>query len=112
MIVHYVSEPTLDSREVAEMVGNKHKELLRKVDGYIQILESAKLRSQDFFIEQSYKTEGNNKTYKRFDITKMGCEMVANKLTGRKGILTNAKLRSLDYFNLPKIGGVSNLTLL
>lgn len=41
-------------REVAEMVGKQHANLLRDVEGYIQILENSKLSSQNFFIESSY----------------------------------------------------------
>ena len=46
---------------------------------------------QDFFIESSYKVEGNNKTYKCYLLTKLGCDMVANKMTGKKGVLFTAK---------------------
>jgi Rha family phage regulatory protein len=88
----------LDSREVAEMVGMRHADLMRNIDHYIEVIsENAKLRSQNFFIERTYKTDGNNKTYKRYDITKKGCEMVANKLTGEKGILFTAEY--VERFN-------------
>lgn len=84
--------PVLDSREVAEMVGVQHKNLIRNIDHYTEVLsESSKLSPQNFFIERTYKAEGNNKSYKRYDITKQGCEMVANKLTGEKGILFTAE---------------------
>lgn len=80
----------LDSREVAEMVGMRHADLMRNIDHYIEIMgQNAKLRSDDFFIKQTY-TAGTGKQYKRYDITKKGCEMVANKLTGEKGILFTA----------------------
>lgn len=82
---------TIDSREVAEMVGIQHKDLLKKVRNYQQILESAKLRPQDFFIPSTYKVENNNKTYECYLLTKKGCEMVANKLTGEKGVIFTAK---------------------
>ena len=82
---------TIDSREVAEMVGIQHKDLLKKVRNYQQILESAKLLPQDFFIPSTYKVENNNKTYECYLLTKKGCEMVANKLTGEKGVIFTAK---------------------
>ena len=82
---------TIGSREVAEMVGIQHKDLLKKVRNYQQILESAKLRPQDFFIPSTYKVENNNKTYECYLLTKKGCEMVANKLTGEKGVIFTAK---------------------
>ena len=83
--------PTLDSREVAKMVGMRHADLMRNIDHYIEVMgQNAKLRSDDFFIKQTY-TAGTGKQYKRYDITKQGCEMVANKLTGEKGILLTAE---------------------
>ena len=89
--------PTLDSREVAEMVGMRHADLMRNIDHYIDVMgQNAKLRSDDFFIKQTY-TAGTGKQYKRYDITKQGCEMVANKLTGEKGILFTAEY--VERFN-------------
>lgn len=91
-----VNQKTIDSREVAEMIGMRHSDLLEKIDGYIQILENGEFRSRvnikvtDFFIESSYTTEGNNKTYKCYLITRKGCDMVANKMTGEKGVLFTA----------------------
>lgn len=80
-----------DSREVAEMIGKMHKNLLRDIDGYIStISESSDLSFQDFFVESTYKVAGNNKTYKCYLLTKKGCDMVANKMTGEKGILFTA----------------------
>lgn len=80
-----------DSREIAEMIKVRHSDLLERIKGYIQHLENGEFRSQDFFIPSTYKTSGNNKTYDCFLITKLGCDMVANKLTGEKGVLFTAK---------------------
>ena len=83
--------PTLDSREVAEMVGMRHADLMRNIDHYIEVISTnAKLRSLDFFVESTYKDK-KGEARKRYDITKQGCEMVANKLTGKKGILFTAE---------------------
>lgn len=79
-----------DSRDVAKMIGKRHADLLRDIEGYRQILENATLRSQDFFLESSYKSEGNNKTYPCYLLTRKGCDMVANKMTGEKGVLFTA----------------------
>ena len=81
---------TIDSREVAEMVGIQHKDLLKKVRNYEGILTSAKLRPLDFFIPNEYK-DGKGETRKCYLLTKKGCEMVANKLTGEKGVIFTAK---------------------
>lgn len=79
-----------DSREVAKMVGKGHKNLLRDIKGYMGILESSTLSPQNFFIPSNYKTKGNNKTYDCYLLTKNGCDMVANKMTGKKGVLFTA----------------------
>lgn len=81
-----------DSREIAELIGKEHKNLIRDIVGYEHIIsESSKLSPQDFFLKSSYKTEGNNKTYPCYLLTKKGCDMVANKLTGEKGVLFTAE---------------------
>ncbi len=82
--------PVTDSRLVAENAGIRHTDLLRKIKGYEEILENAKVRSQNYFIKDTYKVEGNNKTYDCYQLTKLGCEMVANKMTGKKGVLFTA----------------------
>lgn len=45
-----------DSREVADMVGKQHNNLLRDIDGYVQILSKSDLSSTDFFIEATYQS--------------------------------------------------------
>jgi phage regulator Rha-like protein len=91
MYKHIVPTPfTINSREVAIMTDVRHSDLLRSISGYIQVLENAELRSQDFFIPSIYKVEGNNKNYDCFELTRKGCDMVANKMTGEKGILFTA----------------------
>jgi phage regulator Rha-like protein len=86
-VVNQNGQPTIDSREIAERAGKRHCDLIEKIDGYIQILENGKFRSQDFFIESSYTVPGNNKVYKCYLCTKKGCELIANKMPGEKGIL-------------------------
>lgn len=81
---------TIDSREVAEMVDMEHKNLLSKIRKYIEILDGSKLRSQDFFVPSTY-VNNQNKEQPCYLLTKKGCEMVANKLTGEKGVIFTAK---------------------
>ena len=46
IIKNYKGINVIDSREVAEMIGKNHKELMRSIRGYVEILEpTAKLRS-------------------------------------------------------------------
>ncbi|WP_241264920.1 Rha family transcriptional regulator [Bacillus velezensis] len=80
----------VDSREVKDMLNMRHADLLEKIDGYIQILENGKLRSLDFFIENSYTVDGNKRPYKYYLLTRKGCDMVANKMNGTKGVLFTA----------------------
>lgn len=77
---------TIDSREVAKMVGIQHCDLLKKVRRYQYILDKEKLPSPQFFIESTY-VNSQNKEQPCYLLTKKGCEMVANKLTGEKGVL-------------------------
>lgn len=81
---------TISSVEVAKMVGMTHKNLLRKIDGFIDTFNGLKIEPVDFFIKSSYE---DNKGESRpcYLITKMGCEFLAHKFTGEKGILFTAK---------------------
>lgn len=82
---HYV-----DSREVAEMIGKRHDNLVRDIKGYIKVLEdSSKLSSHNFFEESTY-VNSQNKVQPCYLLTKKGCDIVANKMTGSKGILFTA----------------------
>lgn len=80
----------VDSRQVAEMIGKRHADLMRSIDGYIKILANAKLRSLDFFDMSSY-LDNQGKLRPCYKLTRKGCDMVANKLTGEKGVLFTAE---------------------
>lgn len=82
----------VDSRQVAEMTGKQHKHLLRDIAGYIEILSQSiesKIGPNEFFIESSYK-DSIGRTLPCYLLTKKGCDMVANKMTGEKGVLFTA----------------------
>ncbi len=86
-----VNTKTIESREVAEMIPMRHDHLIRNIENYIEAInQNPKLGADDYFIESTY-TAGTGKAYKCYKLTKMGCEMVANKLTGEKGILFTAE---------------------
>lgn len=80
----------VDSRDVAEMIGKEHKHLLRDIRGYIGIMGKSNFGPAEFFIE-SYYTDSQGKPRPHFYLTKKGCDMVANKLTGEKGVLFTAE---------------------
>ncbi|MCC0643865.1 MULTISPECIES: Rha family transcriptional regulator [unclassified Clostridioides] len=89
-IINQNNQFLVESREVAELIEKDHNQLLRSIRGYISALkQSAKLHTDDFFIESTYKNE-NNQKYPCYLLTKKGCDMVANKMTGEKGIIFTA----------------------
>ena len=92
-------EPILviDSREVARMMGKSHKEILRYIEGekngnigILPTLLTNELRSTEYFIESSYRDAVNKKS-KCYLCTRMGCDLLATRQIGEKGILFCAK---------------------
>ncbi|PTJ92100.1 Rha family transcriptional regulator [Staphylococcus simulans] len=89
-VVEQNNEFYVDSREVAEMVGKEHKNLIRDIENYKSvILQSSNLSPDNFFVESTY-LGANNRQTKHYLLTKKGCDMVANKMTGSKGVLFTA----------------------
>ena len=99
-------EITLDSRVVAEKFDVRHADLMRDIETYIGYLQSEAIRSKaddlgmnlenehlrslNYFIPDTYKVANNRRTYPCYQITKKGCEFLANKLSGEKGALFTA----------------------
>lgn len=91
---------TITTLEIAEMMGVAHWQVLRKLDGreakgkdmrgYVEILADNHLVASDFFVPATYLSE-QNKEMPCYKVTKMGCEFLANKFTGEKGVLFTAK---------------------
>jgi Rha family phage regulatory protein len=79
----------VDSREVAEMVEKRHSDLIRDIRGYLEILGKRNFTLADFFIESTY-FDSQCKERPCYLITRKGCDMVANKMTGEKGVLFTA----------------------
>lgn len=79
----------VDSRQVAEAVGKEHKNLIRDIRTYCEHLGELKFELTDFFIESTYTSE-QNKEMPCYLCTRKGCEMIANKLTGQKGVAFTA----------------------
>ena len=96
--------PVIDSREVAEMIGKKHSNLMKdlqgskdgKTVGIIPTLLKSNFDLSGYFIESSYK-DASGKANKCYLCTKMGCELIGNKQQGEKGILFSAKY--VERFN-------------
>lgn len=75
-----------DSREVAEMVERNHADLLRDIRKYAEVLGKSNFALADLFIESFY-TDIQGKPRPHYFLTKKGCDLIANKMTGEKGIL-------------------------
>ena len=99
--------PVIDSREVARMMGKEHGEILcyiegKKVKGNVNItgilptLQGEQLITTDYFIESSYTT-GKGTKQKCYLCTRMGCDLLATRQIGEKGILFCAKY--VERFN-------------
>lgn len=80
----------LDSREVAEMIGKRHDNLVRDIKKYVEELGHLKIEDTEFFQESTYRTT-QNKEMPCYLVTKKGCEFIAHKLTGIKGTEFTAK---------------------
>lgn len=89
-------EQTITTVEIAEIMEVSHKEILRKLEGasdrkgYIQIFAENQMALSDYFLESTY-ADSSGKENKCYSVTKIGCDFLANKFTGEKGILFTAK---------------------
>lgn len=101
----------VNSREVAKLVEKQHKNLLADIRGYVKTMENVNglnFQPVDFFIQSTYKDD-KGETRPCYLLTKKGCDMVANKMTGEKGVLFTAayvtafeKMREKLTYALPK----------
>lgn len=85
-----MTEQTISSLEVADMVEKQHKNLLRDITKYNEELNQLKIEPVEFFRASTYR-DGKGEIRPCFDITKKGCEFIAHKLTGIKGTEFTAK---------------------
>lgn len=87
---------TIPSYEIAKMMEVEHPKVLRMIEGdkthigIIPTLDKAQMGSISYFIKSSYKDTMNREKL-CYECTKMGCDMLANKMTGEKGILFTAR---------------------
>ena len=77
---------TISSREVAEMMEMRHTELLRKIGNINKTFTERKIASSKYWIEGNYK-DASGKSNREYQVTKKGCEFLAHKSTGEKGII-------------------------
>lgn len=82
----------VESREVAWLIGKEHSNLMRDIRGYVKVINkshSSNLNSENFFIESTYLNT-RNQIQPCYLLTRKGCDMVENKMTGEKGVLFTA----------------------
>ena len=89
IVVSIEGQLVTESRDVAEMIGKRHSDLLESINGYNNHLTNGNFRSLDFFIPSAYE-DSKGETRPCYLLTKKGCDMVANKMTGEKGVLFTA----------------------
>ena len=116
--------PVIDSREVARMMGKEHWDILWYIEGrtakdktyatgILPTLLSNGFDPRAYFIESSY-TSDNGVSYKCYLCTRMGCDLLATRQNGEKGILFCAKyvkrfeemekeLKSMSVHKYPEI---------
>ena len=88
-VIRYAGTEAADSRQVAQAVGTTHSELLKRIRTYCEYLTEGKIPLSDFFLESTYE-DSTGRTLPRYMVTRKGCEMIANKMTGKKGVTFTA----------------------
>ena len=84
------AKQTVSSLEVAEMIGQEHNELLKRIRRFTKQLGEGNISQSDFWMESTY-TNSQNKQQPCYQITKKGCEFIAHKTTGTKGTIFTAR---------------------
>ena len=72
------------------MIDKSHKNLLADIRTYIDYLTGSNFSPLDYFIESSY-VDAKGEERPCYQCTKKGCDMIANKLQGKKGVIFTAK---------------------
>lgn len=88
-------ENTITSLVVAEMVGREHNNVMKDIRRIIEQLGEVK-SYQSYFIESTY-TSTQNREMPCYLLTKKGCELYANRMTGEKG--TQFAVTYIEKFN-------------
>lgn len=85
-----IEQKYISSREVAEMVEKDHKNLIRDIRNYVDLLTELNFEPSEYFVEDSYQ-DSTGRTLICYQVSKKGCEFIAHKLTGQKGAMFTAK---------------------
>ena len=83
-------ENRISSREVAEMMGKEHKHILEKIDKLNGDLLSLTFGSDKYWVKSSYK-DSTGRTLREYQVTELGCELIAHKTIGKDGTAFTVK---------------------
>ena len=92
-------ENRISSREVAEMMGREHKNVLKKIDYLNKDLTSLTLSPSKYWVESCY-TDTKGEERREYKITELGCELIAHKTIGKDG--TAFTVKYMDRFHKMK----------
>ena len=90
------TEKVLTSVEVAEMVGRNHKDVMRDIRNINKDLDKLNIAPISYFTESTYKDK-LNRNKPMFLLTKQGCELYGNRMTGIDG--TAFSVQYIQRFN-------------
>jgi Rha family phage regulatory protein len=79
----------IDSRQVAEFVGKPHNDLMKSIRKYSGYLTAGTFSLSDFFVPNTY-FDATGRELPCYLCARNGCELIAHKLTGEKGVLFTA----------------------
>lgn len=91
-----LTKTTITTLEIAEMMEVSHADILKKLEGrkdrkgYIQVISEGQMSVADYFVKSAY-IDAQGKERPCYEVTKLGCDFLANKFTGEKGILFTAR---------------------
>lgn len=100
-----VSEQTgkyvADSRIIAKELGVNHKDLLKKIDGYIDKITKAKdvALVKEYYIEDNYKIENNFKLYKMYWVTRKGIAQLISGYNDKVPLAFELNLAYIEKFD-------------
>lgn len=86
MVTTVENDVRISSREVAKMMNvREHSKMIRKIESLSAKITEAKNGLSDYWIESKY-IDSSGKSNKEYLISKKGCEFLALKSTGAKGV--------------------------
>lgn len=96
-VMEQTGEQVISSLEVAEMVGREHKNVMRDIEKIKLDLGKLTIEHTHYFVETTYTHPQNKQQYPMFLLTKQGCELYGNRMTGVDG--TAFAVKYIEHFN-------------